>query len=93
MLELADLLGFIHITEDLNHKDYNLKKKIGIISTTVKHDIETVGTKDELAKLPAGTVIVGNIFNTHKQPREIIYEQTKQPSKAAKKKNHQLKVS
>ena len=86
MLELADLLGFIHITEDLIHTDYNLKKGLGIISSTVKDEIEAVGTKGELAKLPAGTVIVGNTFKTRKQPREIIYEQANNPSKAAKKK-------
>ena len=75
MLELADLLGFIHISEYQNIHAFIVRKTNEAILPILQDELKDDGTEYELAKLPAGTVIVNNTSKAQKQPKEIFYLQ------------------
>ena len=86
MLELADLLGIIHIPEYKNFHGSVLRKTNVTISPQLKQEIKEVGTKKEVVKLPAGTVCVNKTPKSQKQTREISYLPKNHNYKTAEKK-------
>ena len=84
VLELADLLGIINIHVDQNIDDYNSKNIKETVCHTVKDELKGIGIEN-LAKLPAGTVIVNNTLQAQKPAREKINVQTNHILKATKK--------
>ena len=73
MLELADLLGIIHIPEYKNFHGSVLRKTNVTISPQLKQEIKEVGKNNEVVKLPTGTVLVNKTPTLQKKTREISY--------------------